>query len=121
MTGKVVHTSTVARREDCDEVGTMFLREPNVYIGRYYFWGAGRHFEESPFHNPYRVKKYGRDEALMRFEKYIRAPEQAHLRDRLGELKGKTLCCWCARKPDGDPNVPEVLTLKDPTVRYCLG
>lgn len=55
-----------------------------IYVGRPTIWG-----------NPFVVGKHGdRDEVLRRFEAHLRA-DQALL-DRLGELRGKDLVCWCA-------------------------
>lgn len=71
-------------------------RDPNhIYIGRnmsFYVKGA----IESKWKNPFSVKKYGRDDCLKMYEKYIL--ENKKLLDDLHELENKTLGCWC--KPD---------------------
>jgi len=69
-----------------------WLQQPNtVYIGRnmsFYVPGATK----SIWANPYTVKQWGRDECLQKYEQYVRL----HLMDRLEELRGKELGCWCA-------------------------
>ena len=90
---KVVHVRDVADRAD-HRSGEMFLREPNVYIGRFQHWGAGRYFAKSIWHNPYLVKRYGREEALSLYEDYVRT--DPGLMARLPDLQGKVLACWCA-------------------------
>jgi hypothetical protein len=65
-----------------------------VYIGRGLLAGNER-FERSKWANSYTVKRYGRAEALARYEQTIR---NGPLWDELPELEGKTLACWC--KPD---------------------
>ncbi len=90
---KVVHVRDVADRAD-HLSGEMFLREPNVYIGRFQHWGAGRYFRKSIWHNPYFVKRHGREEALRLYEDHVRA--SPCLMARLADLQGKVLACWCA-------------------------
>ena len=63
-----------------------------VYIGRRQ-WCGKELFEASPWANYFSVKRYGRDEAIRRYEQKIRGKPE--LMSRLGELKGKTLACWC--------------------------
>ena len=65
--------------------------ENNVYIGRachYVSVGA------SEWSNPYTVKKYGREECIEMYREYV-IKEKG---DRIKELKGKVLGCWC--KPE---------------------
>lgn len=77
MGTKVVHW----KKEECD-----------VYIGRPTKWG-----------NPFSHKKgtqaeflvSSREEAIEAFRKWITEGEGMHLLDSIGELKGKTLGCWC--------------------------
>ncbi len=90
---RVVHVREVADRED-HIAGEMFLRDPFVYIGRRQHWGAGRHFAKSIWHNPFSVKRYGREEALRLFEDHART--DPGLMARLPEARGKVLACWCA-------------------------
>lgn len=66
----------------------------DVYIGRPSKWG-----------NPFALKPTAhaaefvasRDEALRRYEEWVRS--QPSLMAALGELRGKTLGCWCKPKP----------------------
>lgn len=73
-----------------------WLEEPShMYIGRtvHYVEGANA----SPWANPYSVKAYGLKECLERYEKHVRD----NLWDRLAELDGKVLGCWCkTNNPD---------------------
>lgn len=66
--------------------------ECDIYIGR-----AFAEFEESVWHNPFRIELgCGRPCVLRKYEDRIRnSPE---LLARLGELRGKTLGCWCKDK-----------------------
>lgn len=80
--------------EDC-------LKDPNnVYIGRnmsFYVKGANK----SKWCNPFDVKKYGRDKCLELYREYITSNKE--LLSQLGELRGKTLFCWCSpNKCHGD-------------------
>jgi hypothetical protein len=75
--------------------------EDHVYIGRnmsFYVPGA----DGSIWQNPFKVakndkktnkNKYTLDESLNKYREYIENNEQ--LKNRLCELKGKTLGCWC--------------------------
>ena len=56
----------------------------DVYIGRNSKWG-----------NPYVIGKDGtREQVIDKYAQWIRT--QPHLMKSLGELKGKTLGCWCS-------------------------
>lgn len=56
----------------------------DVYIGRPGPWG-----------NPFEIGRDGsREEVIEKYAAWI--VEQPELMDQLGELKGKTLGCWCA-------------------------
>jgi hypothetical protein len=66
-----------------------------VYIGRGQHAGKG-YFPRSKWANPYTVKRYGRAEALARYEQMVR---EGPLWDELPELEGKTLACWCKPEP----------------------
>jgi hypothetical protein len=70
-------------------------RSEYVYIGRGLLAGNER-FERSKWANPYTVKRYGRAEALARYEQEVRG---GPLWDQLPELEGKTLACWCKPEP----------------------
>ena len=71
-------------------------KDPNhVYIGRnmsFYVPGTTK----SKWSNPYSAKKYGREKCIQMYEEYLRSNKK--LMNRLYELEGKTLGCWC--KPD---------------------
>lgn len=70
-------------------------RDNTLYIGRnmnFYVKGTF----QSKWHNPFPVKKYGRDKCLELFEEYIK--NNKSLYDNLDELKEKELGCWC--KPE---------------------
>jgi hypothetical protein len=64
----------------------------DVYIGRRQ-WCGKELFEASPWANYYSVKRYGRDEAIARYEQKVRSSPE--LTARLPELEGKVLACWC--------------------------
>jgi hypothetical protein len=58
----------------------------DVYCGRPSIWG-----------NPFEIGKDGtRKEVIEKFKKYLLANEE--LVDKLPELRGKILGCWCAPK-----------------------
>jgi hypothetical protein len=58
----------------------------DVYCGRPSIWG-----------NPFEIGKDGnRKEVIAKFKKYLLANEE--LVDKLPELRGKILGCWCAPK-----------------------
>lgn len=65
------------------------------YIGRnmsFYVKGT----DQSKWHNPFPVKKYGREKCLEMYENYIKNNEKLY--NSLEELKDKELGCWC--KPE---------------------
>jgi len=64
-----------------------------VYIGRKCTMGGWDIREDSKWANPFTVKEYGRDEALKKYEQYVR--ECPNLWNSLEELDGKILGCWC--------------------------
>jgi hypothetical protein len=68
----------------------------DVYIGRRQ-WCGKEVFEASPWANPFSVKKWGREEAIKRYEEMLR--DKPELLARLPELEGKVLACWCAPEP----------------------
>jgi hypothetical protein len=64
----------------------------DVYIGR-----AFMEFNESPWHNPFKIEVgCGRDCVCDKYEAHVR--NHRDLMRRLGELRGKTLGCWCKDK-----------------------
>lgn len=70
-----------------------WLQKPtSVYIGRnmsFYIKGA----TGSIWQNPFKLKKYGRDECLQLYEQYIRNNKELMM--KLHTLKGKELGCFC--------------------------
>lgn len=73
----------------------------DFYIGRRQNQG-GWNLEDSPFHNPYPVKKYGFSESMRLFRVHLNElikndPENYIM--GLYHLSGKKLGCWC--KPKG--------------------
>jgi len=64
----------------------------DIYIVR-----SIKEFHESIWHNPFRVEfGCGRDCVCDKYEAYVRS--RPDLMARLGELRGKTLGCWCKNK-----------------------
>lgn len=68
-----------------------FKKDPcDIYIGRGSKWG-------NPFtHKDGTIAEFkvsSRKEAIEKYEEWIKT--QPHLMESLGELKGKTLGCWC--------------------------
>ena len=56
----------------------------DVRIDRATVWG-----------NPFRIGDHGsRDEVIARYERWLL--NDPYLMDRIGELRGKVLGCWCA-------------------------
>lgn len=58
------------------------------------------------YSNPFTVKKYGRDEALRRYRQrwdaWLSSGNRQFYLERLEELRGKLLGCWCkAARLDG--------------------
>jgi hypothetical protein len=72
------------------------VRHGEVYIGRACYMG-GWELPASEWANPFGVGRYGRDEALRRYEVYVRA--NPILMARLHVLMGQNLVCWCAPEP----------------------
>ncbi len=84
MSGRVINLTHKPRPDDY------------VYIGRRQ-WCGKEVFDASLWANYYSVKKYGREEALRRYEEKIRS--RPDLLARLPELEGKILACWCKPLP----------------------
>ena len=49
----------------------------------------------SRFGNPYKITKYGRDEALRRYRTFLASYTPDQLREFLRPLAGKDLACFC--------------------------
>jgi len=82
------------KKKGYDNLEHWLENENHIYIGRnmsFYVPGAVK----SKWANPYSVKKYGRDECLKLYKKYVKD----NLMDDLSELKGKVLGCWCSPEP----------------------
>lgn len=81
---KETSSGTIAQRVR----GWLAQNERNVYIGR-----------GSPFGNPYSHEGYGefqvatREEAIEKYRTWILS--RSELMEKLRELKGKRLGCWC--------------------------
>ena len=74
-----MQTSVVnIKKERCD-----------IYIGRSF----GK-YRNVGWGNPYSIQEYGRAGAIEKYEQYIR--NNPEMMQRLPELKGKALGCWCA-------------------------
>ena len=83
-----VNETTVVRiRRSKGEV----VQDCTYYIGRRCNQGGWR-LPPSPYQNPYPVKKYGLKESLDLYAKYLYS---SSLIDRVEELRGHTLGCWC--------------------------
>jgi hypothetical protein len=91
MSGTRIHIPTARKNGEPYE-------EPYVaYIGRRWTLG-GYNLPDSPWKNPYTVKRYGREAAVEHYRQHILSSEE--LLSRLDELKaaideGKPLACWC--------------------------
>lgn len=82
----------------------------DVYIGR-----KNGDLPESIWHNPFHIGEDGtREIVVQKYYHYVR--NNAELMARLGELKGKTLGCWCKTKND-----PDNLCHGDPLVALVEG
>jgi Domain of unknown function (DUF4326) len=71
------------------------LGEPyEVYIGRRMLY-RGQHLPASTWANPFKITAaVSREESLRRYRAWLLG--RPELVARLGELRGKTLACWCA-------------------------
>ena len=73
----------------------------NVYIGRrgiVFIDGSRFPAHDSIWHNPFKLGKDGdREEVIEKYKNYItdRLISEPELREKLKELKGKNLGCWC--------------------------
>jgi hypothetical protein len=86
--------------------GGRVVQSCDVYIGRRWTMG-GWDLPQSKWANPFTVKKAGSAaKAVELYEEHIRQSPQ--LLASLAELEGKTLGCWCKKKPT-DPCHGDVL------------
>ena len=73
---------------DVPDLKSWLQDEKNVYIGR-----QRRDLARSKWANKFKVQKYGREKAVSLYERHLRGNKQ--LLSSVGQLKGKTLGCWC--------------------------
>jgi hypothetical protein len=68
----------------------------DVYIGREHSGhGKGSSFKRSIWHNPFKIGRDGtREEVIEKYRQYLLS--RPDLLERLPELGGKVLGCWCA-------------------------
>ena len=77
--------------------GGEVVQDCTLYIGRECRQG-GWSLEASPWANPFKVGRDGSiDEVLAKYEAHVRG--QRSLMERIPELAGQTLGCWCSPKP----------------------
>jgi len=76
------------------KVVNLYKDDYDVYIGR-----AGRG-ESGSFGNPFSIKQFGRDGSIEKFKEYFlrRVEDDLTFRDKVLDLRGKTLGCFCAPK-----------------------
>jgi transcriptional regulator with XRE-family HTH domain len=68
----------------------------HVYIGRA---NPRKGLKQSIWHNPFKEGRDGtREEVIVRFERHL-LEERPDLVERLPEIRGKVLACWCAPEP----------------------
>ena len=72
-----------------------------IYIGRRMVY---QNMEQSKWHNPFSVKKYGIKKSLQLYKEHVLHNKE--LLDSLPELNGKTLYCWC---DEGSPCHADIL------------
>lgn len=71
------------------------IQDCDIYIGRRINMG-GWNLPDSKWRNPFSVKEYGREKALIKYEKYL---HKSGLINDIEELRGKVLGCWCHPEP----------------------
>ena len=82
----------------CRRAGVV-VQDCDVYIGRQCFRGGWK-LPRSPWHNPFSVAQCGGSAAFAveRYEAYLR--QRQDLLERLPQLRGKVLGCWCKKRGD---------------------
>ena len=99
---ELVRTTTRAHIPTLRKKGLPYTEPDVLYVARKFKKAPYYDFEESDWHNPFKVSEYGREKAVELYRDYIlksalfSGPE--NLWSRLPELRGKVLACWC--KPD---------------------
>ena len=87
--------------------GGQVVQSCEVYIGRRWTMG-GWNLPQSKWANPYSVRKAGSAAEAVRLYEEEHLSKRLDLMAELGELRGKTLGCWCKKKPS-DPCHGDVL------------
>lgn len=108
--GKEVGTLRNVYGKDIDMKKWMDM-ENNLYVGR-----RGRifinkeifHYGDSIWKNPFPLSKYSLEESLRLYREHVLSSD---LKDRLSELEGKTLGCFCDQKKDCHAKVLKELYL----------
>ena len=72
----------------------MVLGPNQVYVGRRMWFDKQTYPPNDKWGNPYSVKEYGLEEALLKYEIWLTA-KLASDPDYLEPLRGKDLGCWC--------------------------
>ena len=107
----VVHFQDV--KDHWDKETQSWDSDDYVYIGR-----ANPHYRlpASPFQNPYQISTYidnrmqgekaealaeekARGKVIGMYEELLHAPQSIDIYNRIPELRGKTLVCWCSPEP----------------------
>ena len=74
--------------------------EYDVYIGHQHPWPPyklRRSIWANPFNKDFRQGNITREESIELYREYVLSKQE--LRDKLPELRGKVLACWCAPEP----------------------
>lgn len=72
------------------------VQDCDIYIGRACSMGNWN-LKASKWGNPFKLSEYSLDEALKKYEEYVRNNKE--LIASLPELAGKLIGCWCYPKP----------------------
>jgi len=104
---KVINVRVANIRPQYNNLKDWMKDSNNIYIGRGFVLvidGIRFPTENSIWSNPYKIdesKKITRDDVIAKYRTYIiqKIENDSALKDKLLQLKGKTLGCWC--KPDG--------------------
>lgn len=87
--------------------GGQVVQSCDVYIGRRWTMG-GWNLPQSKWANPFTARKAGSAAEAVRLYEEDHLSKRPDLLAELGELRGKTLGCWCKKKPS-DPCHGDVL------------
>jgi hypothetical protein len=102
---KVVNVKVKYIRPEYNNLEEWMKDRNNVYIGRrgIVFINKERFPKEnSIWHNPFKINKNNtREDVILKYKEYIIDKiEKEKLQDKLLELKGKNLGCWCKEGKD---------------------